>query len=83
MTHICHIIPINDYGQRSKSHGQKKPLNQVKKEYQQFSEVTKVQSIVITIKIDKNEMYSIITYCIINYNSYYIINMREPIRFLS
>ena len=65
MTHICHIIPINDYGQRSKSHGKKKPLNQVKKEYQQFSEATKVQSIVITIKIDKKEMCSIIIYCII------------------
>ena len=51
MTHML----INDYGQRSKSHGKKKPLNKVKKEYQQFSKATKVQSIVITIKLIKRK----------------------------
>ena len=55
MTHMFYIIPINDYGQRSKRHGKKKPLNKVKKEYQQFSKATKVQSIVITIKLIKRK----------------------------
>ena len=61
MTHML----INDYGQRSKSHGKKKPLNKVEKEYQQFSKATKVQSIVITIKLIKKKICSIITYLII------------------
>ena len=55
MPNMCHIIPIDGHGQRSKSHGKKKPLNKVKKEYQQFSKATKVQSIVITIKLIKRK----------------------------